>query len=127
MLFIQNKRKMSELQYIVVEYRRRQAQDAFLPDEALLSTWSTKRSTTSTRKKVSPSSCSRPTAGATWRRSSARATAATPTTLSVRHNTTIGKTTTRLNLPNGKWSGVTINVSGTPGDDQMKIDVKISQ
>jgi len=35
MLFIQNRDRMSETQYIVVEYRRQRAQDAFLPDEGI--------------------------------------------------------------------------------------------
>ena len=35
MLFIQNKKKMTDTQYIAVEYRRRQGQDAYLPDEGV--------------------------------------------------------------------------------------------
>ena len=39
---------------------------------------------------------------------------------------TVGKATgPALNLPNGKWSGITITVNGNPGDPEMSVDVKI--
>ena len=37
----------------------------------------------------------------------------------------IGKATTPpLNLPGGKWAGVTLQVKGQPGDATMTLDVK---
>jgi hypothetical protein len=30
-----------------------------------------------------------------------------------------------LNLPRGIWSGVTITVDGTPGDDRMQVEVLV--
>ena len=42
-------------------------------------------------------------------------------------NTSIGeKTEPALNLPDTTWSGVTIDVSGTPGAVEMKVDVTVS-
>jgi immune inhibitor A len=39
---------------------------------------------------------------------------------------TVGKTTKPpLNLPDGKWTGITISVSGMPGADQMSISVTL--
>ena len=42
-------------------------------------------------------------------------------------NTSVGKSTKPpLNLPSGKWSGVTIKVKGTPGEATMAIDVTVA-
>ncbi len=42
-------------------------------------------------------------------------------------NRVIGENTRpALNLPDGEWTGITITVSGTPGDSQMSIDVEIA-
>ncbi len=40
---------------------------------------------------------------------------------------TIGKTTNpAANLPGGDWTGITIKVKGTPGNDEMSVDIDIS-
>ena len=42
-------------------------------------------------------------------------------------NASIGRDTRPpLDLPGGGWTGVTIEVSGTPGDEEMTIDVVVS-
>jgi immune inhibitor A len=42
-------------------------------------------------------------------------------------NTTLGKATKPpLNLPNGKWTGVSITVKGTPGAASLAIDVTVT-
>ncbi|MGI3223470.1 hypothetical protein ACRJ4B_05360 [Streptomyces sp. GTA36] len=42
-------------------------------------------------------------------------------------NTTVGeKTVPPLNLPQGTWTGVTIETVGTPGADEMTVHVTVA-
>ncbi len=122
---IQNKKTMNERQYIIVEYRRRQFQDSFLPDEGMaiymvdeaiedvndennlaieLIQADGKRDLASIFGAGNPGD-----AGDLYPHKTKRV---------------LGKTTTpALNLASGKFSGVTLTVKGQAGDAQLSLDV----
>ena len=127
-LVVRNSKTMSDTQYIVVEYRRRQFQDSFLPDEGVavymvdeaiedvneednlaieLLQADGKRDLAGIFKTGNPGD-----SGDLYPHGNKRL---------------LGKTTKpATTLPNGKWSGVTLRVKGRAGDPLLTVDVTLA-
>jgi immune inhibitor A len=125
---IHNPERMTEKQYIVVEYRRRSGQDSHLPDEGIavyVVDESIPDVNDETRMAIEllQADGRRDLAKVLERGNSGDSTDLFP----LDNKRTIGKTTKPpLDLPDGVWSGVTITVKGQPGAPTMSIDVKIA-
>ncbi len=118
-------------QYIFVEYRRRRLQDTFLPDEGI-AIYTVDEDIDNVNDEdnlaieIIQADNRRDLAKIFGRGNRGDADDLYPGKVGNKIVRSIGKTTKPpLNLSNNKWTGITIDIKGNPGEDHMVIDVNI--
>lgn len=127
-LVVQNRKTMTEKQYLIIEYRRRQFQDSFLPDEGVAvymvdETIDDVNDENELAIELLQADGKRDLAGVFGAGNPGDTGDLYP------HGAkrTLGKSTKPGTLlPDGRWSGITIRVKGRAGDPTMKVDVTIA-
>lgn len=118
-------------QYIVVEYRRRKFQDHYLPDEGIaIYTVDEGIDNVNDENNLAieliQADNRRDLAKVFGMGNRGDADDLYPSSIEGTENSSIGKESKpALNLQGRSWSGITINIKGKPGDDQMVIDIII--
>jgi immune inhibitor A len=133
LVFIRNKNRMAEDQYVVVEYRRRRGQDHFLPDEGV-AIYTVNESIQDVNDEqflaieLMQADNQRDLAKIFGQGNRGDADDLYPSNFGGETNSSVGQDTRpRLNISGtDTWTGIKIQVNGSPGDDEMSLDVQIT-
>jgi immune inhibitor A len=128
--------RMTDAQYIFVEYRRRRKQDHFLPDEGVAiyvvdEGIENVNNESALAIELLQADNKRELARTFGQGNQGDSRDLYPDRQGTKVNRAAGKATRpplnmpSLTVPDGVWSGVTIEVKGNPGDDKMTIEVKV--